>query len=65
MNKVVEENKPKIIDGLKTVKEVVIESGKKILIQINGQIVKIIVGDDLVASDEDEVAYGFTDSGLT
>merc|ERR1719494_770216 len=41
---VIEENKPLIIAELKQLKETVINAAKKIIIQVNGEIIKIIVG---------------------
>jgi hypothetical protein len=62
VKKAIEEYKPKIINGLTTVKEVAIGSGKKIIIQIRNSVVRIIAGAE---SSETELvpsaAYGFRD----
>merc|ERR1711937_513721 len=47
--------KPQILDALKNVKEVAIDAGKKIIIQIKGEIVRIITGATEATSDD--VAY--------
>merc|ERR1712121_96478 len=46
--------KPQILDALKNVKEVAIDAGKKIIIQIKGEIVRIITGATEASSDEFE-----------
>lgn len=43
--KVIEENKPKVIDALQNVKRIVIDAAKQIVIEVNGAIVKVIVGE--------------------
>merc|ERR1712015_297809 len=55
----IKENKPKIIDGLNNIKEVVIEGGKKIVIQVRDEIVRIIVGAETAESDV--ATYGIKD----
>merc|ERR1711962_705183 len=62
VQEMIEHYKPKIIKGLETVKQVIIESGKKIVITIRDEIVDIIAGDDveLVESDP-QMGYGFKD----
>merc|ERR1711881_162348 len=44
--------KPQILEGLKNIKEVVINEGKKIIIQIKGEIVRIITGATEASSDD-------------
>merc|ERR1712121_351884 len=44
--------KPQILDALKNVKEVAIDAGKKIIIQIKGEIVRIITGATEASSDD-------------
>jgi len=58
---VIEENKPLIIAELKQLKETVINAAKKIIIQVNGEIIKIIVGEDFVESE----AYQITKRGFS
>lgn len=43
--KIIEENKPKVIDALQNVKRIVVDAAKQIVIEINGAIVKVIVGE--------------------
>jgi uncharacterized protein YjhX (UPF0386 family) len=61
VKKAIEEHKPKIIDGLNTVKEVVIGSGKKIIIQIRDSVVRIIAGAETTDAQLAQAAYGFRD----
>merc|ERR1712015_134016 len=55
----IKENKPKIIDGLNNIKEVVIDAGKKVVIQVRDEIVRIIVGAETAESDV--ATYGIKD----
>ncbi|XP_002164733.1 uncharacterized protein LOC100208683 isoform X1 [Hydra vulgaris] len=42
--KVIEENKPKVLEQLQTLKMVVVDAAKNIVIRINGAIIEVIVG---------------------
>jgi len=62
--KVINENKPLIMAELEKMKQVLIDAGKKVLIQIVDDVVKIIIGDQVVSSDKsvnDVAEYGFSD----
>merc|ERR1712212_682492 len=48
--KTIEELRPKITEALENLKKIVIDAGKKIVIQINDEIVKIVVGDNTAES---------------
>merc|ERR1712147_143912 len=50
----IEELKPQILDSLNKIKEVTINAGKKVIIQIKGEIVRIITGATEASSDEFE-----------
>lgn len=52
---------PLVIDGLNTVKQVVLDSGKKIVITIRDEIVRIIAGADVAERKISTVTYGFKD----
>ena len=56
----IEELKPQILDSLNKVKEIVIDAGKKVLIQVKGEIVRIIT-DISIGYSGNEVAYGWDD----
>ena len=56
----IEKYKPKIIDGLNNVKVVVIDAGKKVVIQIRNEIVTIITGAEVAETDLAN-AYGIKD----
>ena len=56
----IEKYKPKIIDGLNNVKVVVIDAGKKVVIQIRNEIVTIITGAEVAETDLSN-AYGIKD----
>merc|ERR1711881_456238 len=56
----IEKYKPRIIKGLNKVKQIVIDAGKKILIQVKGEIVRIITEVSIGDSGE-SAAYGFGD----
>ena len=43
--KVIEDNKTKVIDALQNVKKIVVDAAKQIVIEVNGAIVKVIVGE--------------------
>jgi len=58
---VIEENKPLIIAELNQLKETIIKAVKKIIIQVDGEIIKIIVGEDFVESE----AYQITKRGFS
>jgi len=49
----IETNKPKIVEALKNVQTVIIAEGKKLIIEINGSIVKVIT-DALTTTSEDK-----------
>lgn len=53
---ILEENRPFIMEQLAKIKEALVEAGKKVLVQITNDIVKIIVGDSVSYSD-DSVMY--------
>jgi len=48
--KQIEEAKPKIIEQLKQMKEIIIDAGKKVLIKIVDDIVQVIIGDQITQS---------------
>merc|ERR1712212_954773 len=48
--KTIEELRPKITEALENLKKIIIDAGKKIVIQINDEIVKIVVGDNTTES---------------
>merc|ERR1711881_485576 len=56
----IEELKPQILDSLNKVKQIVIDAGKKILIQVKGEIVRIIT-DISIGDSGDAAQYGFSD----
>merc|ERR1711881_765151 len=55
----IEKYKPEIIEGLNNVKQVILDSGKKIVITIRDEIVNIITGAEVAESEEN--AYGIKD----
>ena len=56
----IEKLKPQILDHLNTGKEIVIDAGKKVVIQIRNEIVTIITGAEVAETDLAN-AYGIKD----
>ena len=56
---VIEKLKPQILDHLNTVKEIVIDAGKKIIIQVKDGVVRIIV--DALKVESEIETYGLSD----
>ena len=59
MQALIAKYKPEIIEGLNTVKQVILDSYKKIVITIRDEIVTIITGAEVAESEEN--AYGIMD----
>ena len=62
--KVLNENKPQILEDLKKLKDTLIKTGKQILVTIKDDVVEVIVGEFISSSEEDSsdmVQYGFKD----
>ena len=55
----IENLKPQILDHLNKVKEIVIDAGKKVLIQVKDDVVRIIV--DALKGESEIETYGFSD----
>ena len=62
VEKLVEEYKPKVIEALNNAKSVVLDGGKKVLIQIRDQVVQIVT--DFLEGSSGTEAYGIRDSKL-
>merc|ERR1712168_1323892 len=62
--KILNENKPQILEDLKKLKDTLIKTGKQILVTIKDDVVEVIVGEFISSSEEDSsdmVQYGFSD----
>merc|ERR1711872_687531 len=61
--KVLNENKPQILEDLNRLKDTLIKTGKQILVTIKDDVVQVIVGEFITYSDDkqSDLEYGFSD----
>merc|ERR550519_1641435 len=61
--KILNDNKPKIIDDLNRLKETIVGIGKQIFVVVKNGVVEVVIGEVFTMSDPemDDAAYGFRD----